>query len=448
MARRPRHEFAVLALCVCCACSLVYPLNPQDVSRLGVTDGIASYGTVRIDRFASETSDKAHYGGHWYSDKPPGMAVLALPTYAALRAAGAVHPAAGPWQRAWTLWLLRLLTGGIGFAALLLLIGRAAEALAPGAGALAAVAAGIGTFALGLAATSFAHLDAGALAFAAYLLVTGSRDSDDRAVRRRLVLAGLAVGCGVLFDYLVGIVAVALLAYLAATSRSWRRVVLFCCGGLPAIVALAVYDQAAFGSPFHIAYDYGTGYNGAEHQHGLSGAGLPKLGYVRTIMIGGHGLLHTSPVIVAAACGLVLLWRRWRAETATCAAIVVAFFVYSSGFFDPIGGRSPGPRYLAAAIPYAAIGLVPIARRWPWPTLALTAISAALAIVDGVHWAWVTPTSTWLFVDMRPAYAALLLALPACGALALAARALLSAGPASSHRSPPCTSRRTEQAAS
>lgn len=415
----------MLALCVCCSCALVYPLNPQDVSRLGVTDGIASYGTVRIDRFASETSDKGRYGGHWYSDKPPGMAVLALPAYAVLWAVGAVHPAAGPWQRTWTLWLLRLLTGGIGYVAMLLLVGRAAEMLAPGTGALVAAAVGVGTFALGLAATSFAHLDAGVLAFASYLLVTGSRRSSDRAARGRLALAGLAVGCGVLFDYLVGIVVVALVVYLAGTSRSWRRVVLFCCGGLPAAVALAVYNQAAFGSPFRIGYDFGTGYNGAEHREGLSGAGLPKLGYVRTITIGGHGLLQTSPVIVVAACGLVLLWRLHRAETATCAAIAIAFFVYSSGFFDPLGGRSPGPRYLAAAIPYAAIGLAPVARRWPWPTLALTAVSAALAIVDGVHWAWVTPTTTWLFVDMRPAYAASLLAVPACAALILAARALL-----------------------
>ena len=410
----------VVLLCVCAACSLVYPYNPQDGSRYGVTDALASYGSVKIDRWASETSDKAHYGGHWYSDKPPGMAVLALPAYGVLRAFDAVHPASGPWQPRWALWVLRLSTGGVAFAAMLLLIARGSDRLLPGTGALTAAAVGVGTFALGLAATSFAHLASGALAFAGFLLLVTARSRRERWLAR-VAGAGACLGAAVVFDELSAIAVAALAVYLVATTRSVRRLAAFCLGGAPAAAALGIYNQVAFGSPVHNAYDYGVGFNGQEHRHGLSGAGWPKLGYVEDMVTGRHGLLLTSPVIVVAGFGLLLLRRRYAAEALACVTIVVGFFVYSAGFFDPIGGRSPGPRYLGAAIPFAAVGLAPIVRRWPRATLALAVVSAAGAIADAVRWAWTTDTSTWLFVDMSPAVAGVLVAIPALAALALAA---------------------------
>jgi hypothetical protein len=412
----------VAAACVCAACSLVYPYNVQDGSRLGVTDAVASYGTVRIDRWASQTSDKARYAGHWYSDKAPAQSFLALPTYAVLDAAGAFRPAAGPWQHSWTLWVMRLLTGGLAYAALLVLVGRAAERIVPGSGPLTAVAVGVGTFAFGLAATTFSHLAAGALAFSGFLLLQDARAREDRAADARIAAAGLAVGVAVLFDYLAGMALVVLIAYLAATSRSLRRLALFVVGGVPALAALALYDRIAFGSPFHLSYDYTVGFNGREQRMGFFGARLPRLGYVQDIFVSRHGLFLTSPVIVVAGFGLLLLWRERRAEAAACVAIVVLFLFDSAGYFDPIGGRSPGPRYLGAAIPFAAMGLPPLIRARPRLVAALVGVSIVAAIADGVRWAWVTSNSTWMFVDMRPAFAAVLVGVPALSALVLAIR--------------------------
>lgn len=411
-----------VAACVCAACSLVYPYNVQDGSRLGLTDAVASYGTVRIDRWASQTSDKALFGGHWYSDKAPALSMLALPTYAVLDAAGAVHPAAGPWNHAWTLWILRLLSGGLTYAALLLLVGLAANRLVPGSGPLTAVALGVGTFAFGLAATTFSHLGAGVFAFLAFLLLQDGRGREGRAADARTAAAGLAIGTAVLFDYLAGMALVVLLVYLAATSRSLRRLALFVAGGLPAAAGLALYDRLAFASPFHLSYAYTVGFNGREQRMGFFGARLPRLGYVQDIFVSRHGLILTSPVIVVAGLGLLLLWRERRAETAACLGVVVLFLVDSAGYFDPIGGRSPGPRYLGAALPFAAMGLPPLIRARPRLVAALVGVSIVGAIADGVRWAWITSNSTWMFVDMRPVFAAVLVGIPAFVALGLALR--------------------------
>src|SRR5579885_2259614 len=105
---RRRARAAAVVLCALAAFSLVYPVDAQDGSRLGLTDAVASYGRLQIDPWAADTGDKARFDGHWYSDKAPAMSFLAMPMYGVLRAAGAVRPSAGPWVRPWTLWLLRV----------------------------------------------------------------------------------------------------------------------------------------------------------------------------------------------------------------------------------------------------------------------------------------------------------------------------------------------------
>jgi len=42
-------------------------VNWQDVSRLGLAQSIVLDGSLRIDRYSSQTGDKALYGGHVYT---------------------------------------------------------------------------------------------------------------------------------------------------------------------------------------------------------------------------------------------------------------------------------------------------------------------------------------------------------------------------------------------
>src|SRR5260370_38996366 len=65
-------------------------------SRFDLLRAIVERHTLQIDAYHENTQDKAHFQGHYYSDKAPGLVVLAVPfaevARAALRAV-AVRPA-------------------------------------------------------------------------------------------------------------------------------------------------------------------------------------------------------------------------------------------------------------------------------------------------------------------------------------------------------------------
>ena len=54
-------------------------------SRFDMIRAIIEQRTLRIDAYHGNTGDKALYQGHYYSDKAPGLALLALPAVAAVR---------------------------------------------------------------------------------------------------------------------------------------------------------------------------------------------------------------------------------------------------------------------------------------------------------------------------------------------------------------------------
>src|SRR6266511_4106508 len=110
--RAYRREGLVLALVALATLPIMNVLNTQDVSRLALTNALAR-GSVQIDRDHRLTRDRAYYKGHWYSDKAPGVSIVALAPVEGLRALDAVTGNAEDlpvWRRATHLWLVRMCT--------------------------------------------------------------------------------------------------------------------------------------------------------------------------------------------------------------------------------------------------------------------------------------------------------------------------------------------------
>jgi hypothetical protein len=157
---------------------------------------------------------------------------------------------------------------------------------------------------------------------------------------------------------------------------------------VPPLVLLGAYQWSAFGSPLHTPYRYIANRYTAEQASGFFGIHLPRLHAVYDVLIGNGGLLVISPVVAAAAAGLVLAGARHRAEAIVCAAVTLLFLVVSFGYFLPYGGVSPGPRFVIPALPFLAVGLAPAFARLPGPTTVLAALSVLAMTAITLTWAF------------------------------------------------------------
>jgi hypothetical protein len=285
-----------------------------------------------------------------------------------------------------------------------------------------------------LASTTFGHVSAAALLFGGFAVATRIPRTAERALGR-FVGVGLLAGSAALFEYQTA-VAVAIIGAYCAWRGGRRGVAGFVAGTLPAFVTLAAYNWAAFGSPFRLSYSYIANVYTERQHEGFFGIGVPTARGAWFVFLDGHGLLLVSPVLLLAACGLVLFGRDHRAEALTAAAIIAFFLVYTMGYFLPNGGTSPGPRFTTAALPFLALGLPYAFDRWRWPTVVLAAVSIAVAMFDELTWAVanklrldVWPETMWSRGGIPLRVGVLLLVASAAAAGLLALGELLRASP-------------------
>src|SRR5690348_15984765 len=202
----PRERLLLLVVAVA-ALGVINPPNVQDITRLSLSRSIAERGSVDIDPYHRLTTDRAFFDGHWYADKAPGLSLLALPTVEALRGVDAARDDRNPlpiWKRVGPIWLIRVLTSGLGLVCASFLLGRAAESLRSGYAAPAVITFALGTIAGPIGVSAFEHDVAAAFAFGAFVLATRRASY--------LALAGGLAGAAVLCEYqtalIVGVVAV------------------------------------------------------------------------------------------------------------------------------------------------------------------------------------------------------------------------------------------------
>jgi hypothetical protein len=385
-----------------------------------------SHGTAQIDRYHWETRDESYYRGHYYSVKAPGMPLLTLPLYEALRAAGAERASRSAarnahdhgsfrWYRAGVptglygndlararriraeienqtplVWVLGLL-GVVAPAALLLYLVRLlGERVEPGFGTIAAVTLGVGTLIMPFATLFFSHVLGAMLAFAAFALLWREREGTPRLAL--VAVAGLLAGLAVTTEYPLAIAGAIVGVYALARGDVLRRAGAYAAGVVAGVAPLLLYNLWAFGSPTHFSYAGAVkiqGYTGHDalglNDGGFFGIGMPSARVALELLFSSKGLLTLSPVLALALAGLVVLYRRGRRpEALVIGGVSLAFLLYNSGYYLPFGGGSPGPRFLIPMLPFLAVPLAIAYRRWPALTIGLAIPSALMAVAATV----------------------------------------------------------------
>ena len=370
--RRPKRERVVLLLIALATLTPVYVVSSQDLSRLCLTRAILA-GRLTISPCVLKGLDRARYHGGIYSDKAPGISFLAVPAATITRL-----PASSAWRfaRDFHVWSVRVLTSGIAFLAVVFILGRVSEGIATGSGGPVAVSFALGTLAGGLAATTFDQVTAAALGFGAFAL----------AWRGRPGRAGLLAGLAVTVEYQAALITAAVAVYVLLSRRG--RPSRYLLGIVPGALALALYDWAAFGSPLHLSYGYVANIYTQRQHAGFFGISWPHWHTVETVLLGDRGLLVASPVVLVASVGLVLLARRHRWEAATCAMVTLCYLTLEFCYFLPYGGVSPGPRFLIPALPFLALGLAPVVRRFRTLSAAFALLSVLASTALSLTWSW------------------------------------------------------------
>lgn len=389
-------------------------------------------GTAQIDAYHWETRDKSYTNGHFFSVKAPGLPVVLTPAYVVLDALGAqdlaqdaadnareggatlwyyrglnVHAYGDDPVRAETIkrrierqaplvWALGLLGSVLPAVLLLVLLRRRVERFEPGMGTVTAITLGMGTLLMPFAVELFGHALAALLSFGAFLVVWRERERADGPSLPLLSAAGLLSGLAVFTEYPLAIAGAIVGIYAlwghGARARGWltvvKRAAAYAAGVVAGVIPLLAYNLWDFGSVTTLSYanavnDQGTTGHATLglNDGGFFGVMAPRLRTAGELLIAPRGLLVLTPVLLMAAIGVWLMYRRGRrAEALVVAGVSFAYYLYDTGYWLPFGGGTPGPRFLIPLLPFLALGLAGAWRRFPAPTLALAVPSAVTMI--------------------------------------------------------------------
>ncbi|KQM22426.1 hypothetical protein ASE73_14425 [Sphingomonas sp. Leaf24] len=376
-----------------CAWFGSWEFNPNNAVRMFATLSLVEQGDATIDEFAPLTIDKAQFGTHYYSDKAPGMTVLGIPAVVlADRISGQRADAFIPAfeNAAFNRFLkirIRLVAVTIcavlsALAAMLLydFVRRITGDIE--AGAVAALAYGLGTTVWGWSTTIFGHAPVAALLLIASWAVW--RGTGPARSRGHAVVAGLALGWAVLIEHSALIAGLPVAGFALWRLRDLPRATAIgtaavaLAAGASALVVLLAYNLIAFGTVFRLGYSGVTDFSGM--QQGLFGLTYPKP-YVLFELIFGErrGMLWVAPILIVAPFGLAMLVRDRATRDLGWLAVagaVVPFLINASYYYWD-GGNATGPRHALPAVGFLCIGIGAFwARTTRWSRVAVGALLA------------------------------------------------------------------------
>lgn len=380
-----------------------WPFNPNNATRLFAAIAIAETGDARIDHFADMTIDKAQFDGHFYTDKAPGVSLMALPLVAATNvltgetSAQVQRVSMGTGMDRFLTLRMRV---AIAFTTALLTALAAVALLDLGtgitgnraAGLFAALGFALGTPVWGWSTTLFGHAPVAALLVLAIWAIWRGTRGDARAPWRWAVIAGLSLGWAVVVEHGALLTALPVACWALWRSRDLSpRARLTVNGvavaaGLTALIPLLGYNLLAFGTPFRLGYSGVVGFEGM--QQGLFGLTYPKPDVLWEILFGARrGMVWVAPVLVLAPFGLFVLIRNLATRDIGMLAMAGAIvaFLYNASYIYWDGGNATGPRHALPAISFLAIALAALwasADRWErWIGAGLLVASIAINLV-------------------------------------------------------------------
>jgi len=428
-----------LLVCFCWLLSLLVAIHQQTfeagtpASRLALLQAISVERTLRIDRWQDHILDKARWGDHYYSDKAPGTAALALPFVACTGWIGG-HAKVNQESDAFRLLKSCVACGfsqafPSAFGGVLLscwLRRFVSERVAW----LVVVALWLGSVPLPYCTLLFSHAEViGLIAIAIWAMDLFADGSAGRGIRGdgghalsevgcfrvtrlplwRMGLAGYCLGLALASEYTAGVVVIALVVHLvirywkqgcalqsslkmgegerpddrseSGPLRSWvgyRPLWWFFTAAVPPLLLIPAYSWATIGTPFGLPYSYQASF--PQMKEGLYAIKWPDLENLGRLLVGPtRGLVFCTPFLVMAGFGWWWIAReRPRWLWLTYAVPVLHALVISGRTWDWQAGYTISARYMAPILPLLVLPCAIGTQRWPKLGTTLAVISIGM----------------------------------------------------------------------
>lgn len=326
-------------------------------SRFALTRSIVENRSLSIDAFHESTGDKSFRDGHYYSDKAPGLSLIAVPLYAVvqpiLRSALGDQKSSKDALR-YSTWILTFLTSGM--ATLLLaffLFNWASKTMSEKEALFSMLTFAVATPACIQAQLFFGHSVASLFLFLTFYFS-----------KKSLLKTGFFGAMAIMVEYPLAIPVLFLLfiSVFSSSDRSFDRNQIakriaknsagIFAGSLAPLIVLALYQTVCFGSMFKTGYSFlAAGHEGMNQ--GWLGFNLPSLGVLWKLTFSPYrGLFYYSPILFI---GLYYLMKDSKLRLGTIGLCVYAFLWNASYLFWE-GGWSFEPRHLTWILPFLSIG--------------------------------------------------------------------------------------------
>ncbi len=382
----------------------------NDTSRLGMAEAIVEHGRLYLDgtEMGRKSGDVCMIDGRYYSDKPPAVALLAVPVYAAEVALGLRFRTDLPRAYYWTTLLTIGLTTVLG----LIVLARFLVRIVPDPRwrALTVLGLGLGSLNTAYSITFSNHPPSAMMLLVGLLSLWSWRRFD--AGPGTLAAGSLLLGIAATADHGAAFYVPFALMYVAwpgAARREAGTVTFLACVALP-LLAYAAYAYALSGSPLPLPlqprlFEYPGSYFAAGSGH-LAGSSLPHasfadlLAYVWLCTFGPRGLFAHTPILLFVVVGMLRLATdrayAWRGEILLVLVPTVALTGYYLLTSTNPGGNSYGVRWFCLFIPLLFVFLADayrtlrsrLARGAFWLAFA---VSIPLALIGSLD-PWLDPT--------------------------------------------------------
>ena len=347
----------------------IKPLDGNISSRLGLVKAIVEEKRFAIDSYHEgelETIDKAYVNGHYYSDKAPGASLLGALVYIPIH--GLISQ---PLSTELFIMLVTALAIGIPSAILSPLFYSLALRVVKEKwiALVITLCISLGTPIFVYAGAFYGHSLAAVLAFSIFLLWVDVNQFNVQLTPRRLLISGFLVGCIVLTEYPMLIIAILLMGYMISVIRSkqiswdWKTVGWFIAGGAIPFLMFISYNWICFGSPLEIGYaNENLPEFQAVHSEGIMGIGWPRPETLLYMTIHPmQGIFLQSPVLLLSIIGgwtMLRQEKKWRTEFVVVASMILTYFLIISGLKIWWGGDAFTVRHLIPVLPFFGIFLI------------------------------------------------------------------------------------------